>query len=234
MQGGTMPVEKAAAQVAQPHAFEAKGETRQRLAQQIISAFDNLARSGPLGASVGSVSMRMSGTDSILVTPLVPFVEELTEKDLLEVTMSGRIMRKRGRPSFSVQMHLEIYKQRPDVEAIVHSHAPAATVLGICELPIPPVTFDSVPFTDLPRVPALASYDGQWAKEVSARLADGAPAALLVNHGIVTVGADLQQAVRRTLALEETARVLVLCHLLQQVPVALPTEAVDILKQALL
>lgn len=203
------------------------------LAQEIISSFESLAKSGMLGASVGDVSLRMPGADSMLITPATPFVEHVDESDLIEVGMNGRLLHKRGRPTFSMQIHLAIYKQRPDVNAIVHCHAPVATVLGICELPIPPVTFDAVPFVDLPRVPAAIVQDGQWAQEVAAHLAGGAPAALLLNNGIVAVGEDARQAVRRTLALEETARILVVCYLLQQVPVALPSQAVEILRDSL-
>lgn len=203
------------------------------LALEIISSFESLAKSGILGASVGDVSLRVPGADSMLITPSTPFVEHVDESDLVEVGMNGRLLHKRGRPTFLMQMHLAIYKQRPDVHAIVHCHAPVATVLGICELPIPPVTFDAVPFVDLPRVPAAFVQDGQWAQEVAAHLAGGAPAALLLNNGIVAVGVDARQAVRRTLALEETARILVVCYLLQQVPVALPSQAVEILRDSL-
>jgi len=203
------------------------------LALEIISSFESLAKSGILGASVGDVSLRVPGADSMLITPSTPFVEHVDESDLVEVGMNGRLLHKRGRPTFLMQMHLAIYKQRPDVHAIVHCHAPVATVLGICELPIPPVTFDAVPFVDLPRVPAALVQDGQWAQEVGAHLAGGAPAALLLSNGIVAVGEDARQAVRRTLALEETARILVVCYLLQQVPVALPSQAVEILRDSL-
>ncbi len=221
------------AKVAPQAACEAASELHEGLAEQIISAFGDLARSGLLGASVGEISLRMPGTDQILATPPIPFVEELAASDLLQVTMDGRIVHKRGRASFSLQMHLAIYGQRPDVHAIVHSHAPVATVLGICVLPIPPVTFDAVPFVDLPRVSASNTQDSQWVREVSGRLAAGAPAALLLNHGIVTVGADLHEAVRRTLALEETARIVVVCHLMRQIPTALPAQAVEILRDTL-
>ncbi len=208
---------------------QTRDETRWQLAQEISSAFDYLAKSGLFGASVGDTSVRVPDADSILVTPLMPFIGKLTEKDILEVSMDGKLVHKRGRPTLAMQMHLAIYRCRPDVEAIVHSHAPMATVLGICGLPIPPVTFDSVPFVNLPRVPV--SHDSRWAEEVSAHIAGDAPAALLLNHGIVTVGKSLHQAVRRALALEDTARVLVLSYLLQQVPDALPPEAVEVLKQ---
>jgi ribulose-5-phosphate 4-epimerase/fuculose-1-phosphate aldolase len=204
-----------------------------KAAEQILAAAEELARSGLLSASLGDVSVRLPGADHMLVTPLKPFAERLTVGDLLEVA-EGRVLHKRARPAFSTQMHMAIYKARADVQAIVHCHAPVATVLGICELPIPPFTLDAVPFADLPRVPVSAIEGGRWPQEVAARLAGGAPAALLIGTGIVAVGEDLRQAVRRALALEDTARILVVCHLLQQVPVALPAPAVSILRDALL
>jgi len=204
----------------------------ENLVEQLMSAVDSLAKSGLLGASQGDISVRLPGTDHMLITPLAAFAEKLDASDLIEIA-GARPVRKRGRPSFSMQMHLAIYRSRPDVNAIVHSHAPVATVLGICELPIPPVTFDAVPFVDLPRVPASALEQGQWPQEVANCLQGGAPAALLLNNGVVTVGEDLRQAVRRTLSLEETARVLVVCYLLQQIPVTLSARAVEILRDSL-
>jgi L-fuculose-phosphate aldolase len=199
--------------------------------RELLSAVESLAKSGLLGASLGDVSVRLPGADHMLITPLVALVEKIDESELLEVA-GTRIVRKRGRPSFSMQMHLAIYRLRPEVNAIVHIHAPVATVLGLCELPIPPVTFDAVPFVDLPRVPASTLEQGQWPQEVANYLKNGAPAALLLNNGIVTVGEDSRQAVRRALSLEETSRILVICYLLQQVPVALPAQVVEILRDS--
>jgi L-fuculose-phosphate aldolase len=226
-------VSESLAQTVERMVVESQDDSSECLARQIVTAFDSLAKSGLLGASTGDVSLRLPGSDGMLVTPLVPFVEGLSASDVIKIA-GGRMVHRRGRPSFSMQMHLEVYRRRPDVNAIVHCHAPVATVLGICELPIPPVTFDAVPFVDLPRVPASVTEDSHWPQEVAARLAGGAPAALLLNNGIVTVGNDIHQAVRRTLALEETARILVVCYLLQQVPVTLPASAVEILRNELL
>jgi ribulose-5-phosphate 4-epimerase/fuculose-1-phosphate aldolase len=223
-------VREVAMQVAEQVVSPVEKEQQQRLAQRIVSAFSTLARSALLATTVGDMSVRMPDTDTILMAPPRPFVEELTLKDLLEVTMGGRIVGRRGRPGFSAQVHLAIYGQRPDVKAVVHSHAPMATVLGLCELRTPPVTVDAVPFADLPRVPSSIPPDRQWVEEVATHLAGGAPAALLLNHGIVTVGENLREAVRRTLALEETSRILVTCHLLQRVPPSLPPDAVEILR----
>lgn len=218
-------------EMAEEIVLQAEVEEKEAVAGQVVSAFRRLGRSCSLGSSLGDVSMRVPGTGAILMTPLRTFAEELTVKELLEVTMSGRLAGRRGRPGFSVQIHLAIYRQRLDVQAVVHCHAPMATVLGLCNLPIPPVTVDTVPFTDLPRIPVPARLDRRWAEDVAARFGDRVPGALLLNEGIVTVGENLRQAVSRTLAVEETARILVTCDLLQRVPASLPPGAVNILRE---
>ncbi|MBM4431375.1 MAG: class II aldolase/adducin family protein, partial [Chloroflexi bacterium] len=72
----------------------------------------------------------------------------------------------------------------------------------------------------------------QYAQEVAAQLTEGVPALLLLHHGLTAVGMDLCQAVRRAVGLEQTARILVICHLLNQTPCAAPTEVVEILKHS--
>jgi ribulose-5-phosphate 4-epimerase/fuculose-1-phosphate aldolase len=206
-------------------------KAKEVLARQVVSAFSELARSSSLSVTTGDISVRIPETDSILITPHAPFVEPIADRELLQITLSGRILHKRAHPSFRQQVHLEIYRQRPDVHAIVHNHAPMATLLGVCDLPIPPVTFDAVPFADLPRVAVAGVPLDRWPGNVAAALAKGAPAALLLNDGAIMVGGDLQQVVRRTLALEETARILVEARLLQVVPSSLPPEAVEALRQ---
>lgn len=222
------------AQEAAQRASRIVDDARERQAQQVVATLHDLGGSRLLGTCVGDVSVRIAGTDRFLATWEVPFLQKLNVDQLLEATMDGEILHKRKHATFSLQMHAAVYVQRPDVQAIVHSHAPFATVLGVCDLPIPPVTFDSLPFLDVPRVAPSAPSEVRWPQEAAQALADGAVAALLVHHGIVTVGTHLWQAVRRTLVLEETARILVIAHLLRQVPSTLAPEAVEILGQALL
>jgi len=205
-------------------------QTREHVAQRLIVAFDDLAKSGLFAAAAGDASARIPGTDHILITPHTLFLDQLRPGALLEISLDGRVLGKRGHPTLDAQVHLAIYRQRPDIAAIVHTHAPFATVLGICELPVPPVTFDAIPFMDIPRVPAGGSAGSQNAEEVAARLTHAVPAILLLHHGTLTVGTDLRQAVRRAVELEETARILVICHLLNQLPGTVPAEVVETLK----
>lgn len=200
-------------------------------ASQLLSARATLTDCGSLAGCVGQLSVRIPDSELALVTPHTSLAVPLARAALQEMTLDGRILHKRARPVFSAQVHLEIYKKRPDVGAIVHTHAPYATLMGICALPVPPVTFDAIPFGKLPRVEVSEQTFERWPQEVAAEMADGASAALLIHDGTIAVGAHLSEVVRRTLALEETARILVLAHLLDQLPSSLPPEAVQILRQ---
>jgi L-fuculose-phosphate aldolase len=206
-------------------------DARKDAASQLLSARANLTGCGSLAGCVGELSVRIPDTELALVTPHVSLAVPLQRSALQEMTLDGRILHKRARPAFSAQVHLEIYKQRPDVGAIVHTHAPFATVMGICALPIPPVTFDAIPFANLARVEISEHTADRWPQEVAAEMSGGAGAALLIHDGTIAVGAHLLEVVRRTIALEETARILVLAYLLDQLPSTVPPEAVQVLKQ---
>lgn len=209
-------------------------DAREDAASQLLSARASLAGCGSLAGCVGELSVRIPDTESALVTPHVALAVPLDRSAFLEMTLDGRIPHKRARPTFSAQVHLEIYKQKPEIGAIVHTHAPFATLMGICALPVPPVTFDAIPFGSLPRVEVSAHTADKWPEEVAAEMVDGVGAALLIHDGTIAVGAHLPEVVRRTLALEETARILVLAHLLDQLPSSLPPEAIPLLRQVLL
>lgn len=202
-------------------------------ARRLLSARAGLASCGSLTGCVAELSVHIPDTDLALVTPHVALAVPLDRAALQEITLDGRILHKRRRPALSAQVHMEIYRQRPDVGAIVHTHAPFATVMGVCALPVPPVTFDAIPFGNLPRVEVSACAADRWPEDVASEMADGASAALLIHDGTIAVGVHLPEVVKRTLALEETARILVLAHLLDQLPRSLPPEAVQLLRQVL-
>ena len=212
-------------------ALDVVNEPLVHLGDAILAARDLLCRSGLFGGTAGDVSVRIPGADAILISPLVPFVLQLATVDLLEVTLEGRILHRRARPTSSAKMHLAVYRERSDVHAIVHSRAPFVTLLGICDVPIPPVTVDAIPFSDIPRVAVRAGESQAWPEQVAAALASGPVAALLHHEGMVMLGAEPQEAATRAMALEETARILVLSQLLKQMPCTLPPEVVDTLKQ---
>ena len=139
----------------------------------------------------------------------------VTAGDIMEFDLSGEPVDARGRSSYAERfIHSEIYRHRPDVKAIVHSHSPAVIPFGVTSIPLKPIFHMSgflgggVPVfeiretagdTDmLVRNPALG--------EALARQLNDKPAALMRGHGSVAVGISLPQVVFRAIYLEVNAR----------------------------
>jgi ribulose-5-phosphate 4-epimerase/fuculose-1-phosphate aldolase len=139
----------------------------------------------------------------------------VTADDIMEFDLSGEPVDAQGRPTYAERfIHSEIYRHRPDVKAIVHSHSPAVIPFGVTSVPLKPIFHMSgflgtgVPIfeiretagdTDmLVRNPALG-------EALALRLNDK-PAALMRGHGSVAVGISLPQVVFRAIYLEVNAR----------------------------
>jgi ribulose-5-phosphate 4-epimerase/fuculose-1-phosphate aldolase len=139
----------------------------------------------------------------------------VTADDIMEFDLHGEPVDARGRATYAERfIHSEIYKRRPDVRAIVHSHSPAVIPFGVTSVPLRPIFHMSgflgigVPVfeiraaagdTDmLIRTPGLGA--------ALALCLGSKPAALMRGHGAVAVGISLPQAVYRAVYLEVNAR----------------------------
>ena len=112
-------------------------------------------------------------------------------------------------------MHLAIYRTRPDVSAIVHAHPPTATGFAVARRPMPVGALAEVAGV-MGEVP-LVGYHPPGSADLGAAVAAGlrrADAALLANHGAVTVGESLDSALNLMESLEQAARILVSAHIL--------------------
>ncbi|MCA9860923.1 MAG: class II aldolase/adducin family protein, partial [Thermomicrobiales bacterium] len=123
---------------------------------------------------------------------------------------TGRVERSEPRPSSEFEMHLEIYRARPDVNAVVHTHPPITIGVisaGIRE--IPPMFPDFVAIAGaIGAIDYVVPCSPELAAAVRTEIADPAMSALLMrNHGLLTVGASVREAYYRTEVIEEAARI---------------------------
>ena len=92
--------------------------------EEIIEVSHELYEKGLVPGKAGNISARFG--DVVAITPTLKSLSNLKEEDIVLVDMQANILTK-GTPSSEVNMHLEIYKKRPDANAIVHTHSPYAT-----------------------------------------------------------------------------------------------------------
>lgn len=140
----------------------------------------------------------------------------LTPEHVILVDHQGRAAPSRIPASSEDLLHLEIYCRRPDVQAVVHAHPPAATAFAVAHLPLDPwILAEAV--VVLHGALALRPRCTPGTAELANIVADGLgknSAALLANHGAITVGQTLTQAHHRMETLEHVARVAVMARLL--------------------
>ena len=176
----------------------------------IVEIGNQLHAAGFVAGTEGNVSARLDAK-KILVTPTGGSTRGLNPADLVIVDLDGQRARKqssRRNASSEVDMHLQIYSIRPDVNAVVHAHPPIATGFAVArralDRPLVPevvLTFTKIPLAPYatPGTPALG--------QAVARLAAEHDAILLANHGVVTCGEDLTSAYLKMETVEQFARI---------------------------
>ena len=203
----------------------------QELRLEIIGIVGELYEARLITSTGGNVSARIADEpDGFLITPTMLHKGGLRPEDIVRVDGDGKPAEHRQRPSVETGMHLAIYSAQPDVEAVIHTHAPLSTALGLVEGRILPITVDAAPFVHTQTVPYGLPGDPIMIERVVQALAYS-PAVFLQNHGLVTVGWTVRRAANRTMALEGVIRILLACRLLGQEPATMPEEAVTLLRE---
>jgi L-fuculose-phosphate aldolase len=180
----------------------------------IIDVCHRLYEKGFVAATDGNVSVRLP-CGHILTTRTAVNKGAVTEKDIIEVDQSGNPIDTEFKPSTELGMHLFIYSQRPDVQAVVHAHPPFATGFATAREPLRGCLFPEV-IVGLGAIP-LAEYATPSTKEVSESLAPyikSADAILLANHGVVTCGTDIWDAYYKMEKVEHAAQITLIARLL--------------------
>jgi L-fuculose-phosphate aldolase len=165
----------------------------------------------------GNMSVRVPGRDQVVIKATGYSLGDMTEAETLVVDLDGRVVEDTGaRPSKEMHFHLAIYRRRPDVGAVVHLHPPYTLVFAATHSLPPYLTGASRAFLGrgLVLIPPAPSGSAELARLVEEAFANPeVNAAVLAEHGSLTVGADLYQAFYITQYLEDAARTAVLTRL---------------------
>lgn len=172
---------------------------------------------GYVVASEGNISVRLDEW-RVLTTPSGVCKGSMRSEDLVITDMSGERIDGRNKPSSELLMHLEVYRERPQVAAVVHAHPPTCTGFAVAGLPLDPALMAEVVVT-LGCVP-LAEYGTPSTEELAAavgRYIRDYDALLLSNHGAITIGKDLMSAYYKMETLEHYAHINLIARMLGRV-----------------
>ena len=156
--------------------------------RQIIEAATAMSSSGLSPGKSGNVSAR-AGEDHILITPTgVPYAD-LNPQDIVALDMEGRAAAGSLLPSSEWHFHVAIYRARPEINAVVHSHSLYATALACAHREIPAFHYMvAVAGGDSIRCAPYATFGTDTLAEHAVTALDGRMACLLSNHGQIALG----------------------------------------------
>jgi L-fuculose-phosphate aldolase len=179
---------------------------------------------GFVAATDGNMSCRV-GNDLIAATPAGLCKGMLAVEDVVILDPNGRRVEGRREASSEILLHLEIYKERPDVGGIVHAHPPVATGFAVARMPLAECVLPEVITTlgNVPLAPYATPSTTEVPESIRPKLRDH-NAFLLANHGTVTLGASLQEAYFTLEKVEQFARVMLVARQLGQVSVLTPED----------
>lgn len=200
--------------------------------EEMIQVVNELYASALITATGGNVSVRLPDAEGeIWITPSQLFKGNLRPEILVRLDLGGRQLDPDSlAPSSERLMHCAVYRARPDARAVVHAHAPHATVLGNTGLPFVPVSTEAAFFGDIPRVPFLMPGTEELAATVGAAIRDGW-AVLLQNHGVLVAGRSLRRAADMVEIIERSSEIILGCHAVGKEPRTLPDNVVQRLRK---
>ncbi|WP_395673501.1 class II aldolase/adducin family protein [Inquilinus sp.] len=173
-------------------------------ADRLVEAIRLLERSGIIDFN-GHVSLRQAD-GGLSINSGRSNRACVTAADIVTVDRNGAVPSGTERPPMELPLHAEIYRARPDVQAIVHAHPQWSTLLSMTGRPYEPVFAQGTLPGHVPIFPDTFSVNtGDRGRRVAAALGDGR-ALMLRSHGTVVVGGDLLEATVLALYLEDNAR----------------------------
>jgi L-ribulose-5-phosphate 4-epimerase len=179
----------------------------------------------------GNVSGRDPETGYVVIKPSGVKYEDLQPEQLIVLDVNGKVLEGDLKPSSDTASHLYIYRQRPDVNGVVHTHSPYATAFAAIGKPIPVyLTAIADEFGGPIPCGGFALIGSEAIGKVVVESIGNSPAVLLKNHGVFTIGRNAETAVKAAVMVEDVARAVWLALQLGR-PDEIPAEDVAKLHQ---
>jgi L-fuculose-phosphate aldolase len=177
----------------------------QDLRQQLADALSMMERAEVIDFN-GHMSCRLPGTQNILINSGKSVRSNLSAADIIEIDLDGKSVGHEVVPPMEFHLHSAIYRKRPDVNAVAHTHPVWSTLFSSVGQPVRPVTMQAAVMGEVQVFPKTASINNRPLAEELAVALGPHRVMMLKSHGAVSVGADIVEAFGFAIYLEETAK----------------------------
>lgn len=197
--------------------------SRDRIKQDVLDCARRMLHTGLVEGTAGNLSARLPD-GHVVMTPSSLDYEAMTMDDLVVVDLEGEIVEGSRPPTTEKALHLACLRAHADIGAVIHSHAVFSTMFAITRQPIPCVIEEVDVYVggDVPVAEYRLTGSPELGEEVARHVADRG-AVLMANHGLLTVGRDVADAMKVASLVERTAKIVWGSRVLGS-PVPLPEE----------
>ncbi len=198
----------------------------EQLRREVWEANQGIFRAGLVTMHSGNASGIDRKRGLVVIKPSGMDYNKLRPADLVATDLEGRKIRGKWKPSVDLPHHLYIYKHRPEIGSIIHTHSPYATSLSLLARPIPAyLTAIADEFgAEIPCAPYVDNVRDHIGEAVVKHMGNS-PAVLLAHHGAFAFGPTPRAALKAAVMLEDVAKTVHLALLLGE-PKPLPPEEV--------
>jgi L-ribulose-5-phosphate 4-epimerase len=177
------------------------------LCQEVCYLHQELPRNNLVTWTSGNVSARDPETGLVVIKPSGILYPDLTPDKMVVVDLAGQVIQGKLKPSSDTLTHLYLYRNRPDVHGIVHTHSPFATAFAALGRSIPAVlTAICDEFGGAIPVGGFAPIGDEAIGQEVLRSIGSSKAILMQNHGVFTLGPFAKEAVKAAVMVEDAAR----------------------------
>lgn len=173
----------------------------------VISTSKQLVQDGILMTTGGNISTRTSDHRAFAITPSNTDYTKMKIEDICILDFKGNQLEGRLRPSVESGMHAAVYRVRPDVHSIIHTHQVYSSALALINRAIPALFDEQARFLGrkVKVIPYAPSGTGMLRNKIARNVRDHANAYLMKNHGALVFGSDMARAVLNVKLLEKCA-----------------------------
>lgn len=198
---------------------------------ELVQVVGELYAQQLITATGGNVSVRIPGSEQLWITPSQLFKGDLAPEVLVRIDLDGHNLDEGTRSASSESlMHGAVYQNRPDAGAVIHAHAPNATILVNSDLPFLPVSTEAAFFGNIPRIPFIMPGTRELADAVGVGIRQEW-AVLMKNHGLLVAGRSLRRAADMAEIIERSCEIILGCRAQGVEPPVLPDDIVETLRK---